>query len=194
MHSFVIQTLIQTFAAHKLLGFFLVFAGLLIEGEFVLFIAAFLTEQRIFNAGYMLIIVICGVLLGDILWYFAGRRLNGTGYWWQKWFDHIAKPFDRHLVKNPFRTIFISKFTYGFHRAILLRVGELRIEFGRFLKADIASAVIWIGIIGALGYKASASFLILRHYLRLAEAGLVIGLIGFFLFLHFVSHLLQREL
>lgn len=190
MHSLVIHTLIF----YRPIGYFLIFIGLLIEGEFVLFTAAFLTHQGAFDIGDMFIVAVSGVLLGDILWYFAGTLLNGKKYWWQKWFNRLAKPFDRHLAENPFRIIFISKFTYGLHRAILIKAGMLKIARGEFLKADAASAFLWIVIVGGLGYGASASFLPVSHYLRLAEVGLALGLVGFFLILHFASRYLQKEL
>lgn len=192
MHSLVIDTF--TFY-YRPMGYFLIFIGLLIEGEFILFIAAFLTHQGVFDLGGMFIVVVSGVLIGDILWYFVGTRLHGTNYWWQKWFDRIAKPFDRHLVERPSRTIFISKFTYGFHRAILIRAGMLRIAAGEFLKADALSAFIWIGVVGGLGYYGASAFsLLARQYLRLVEVGLALGLISFFLLLHFVSHYFQKKL
>lgn len=190
MYSLVIHTL----TLYRPLGYFLIFISLLIEGEFVLFTAAFLTHQGAFDIGDMFMVIISGVLAGDMLWYFAGTLLDGTNYWWQKWFNRFTKPFDRHLAESPFRTIFISKFTYGFHRAIIVKAGMLKIARSKFLKADIASAFLWIGIVGGLGYGASASFLLARRYLRLAEVGLILVLIIFFLLLHFTSRYFQKKL
>lgn len=190
MHSPFIYYLIL----YKPLGYFLIFFGLLIEGELVLFTAAFLTQQGAFDLGDMFIVVLGGVFAGDLLWYFVGARLNGTHHFWQERINRFAKPFDRHILTSPLRTIFISKFTYGLHRAILVRSGMLGIAPRDFIKADAASVLIWIGIIGGLGYGASASFLILKHYLRFAEISLFFGLIGFFLILHFSSHFFKKEL
>lgn len=179
---------------YRSLGYLLIFIGLLIEGELVLFTAAFLTHQGAFDFGDTLIVVLGGVLAGDMMWYLIGIKLNGTHYWWQRWFNRLAEPFDRHILTRPFHTIFLSKFAYGLHRATLVRAGMLKIARSDFFKADIVAALLWIVIIGGLGYGASVSYLALKHYLRFAEIELLLALIGFFLLLHFTSRYLKKEL
>jgi len=179
---------------YRPLGYFLIFLGLLLEGEFILFTAAFLTHQGVFGFGHMAVVVVVGVLMGDVLWYLAGTRLAKTHYRWQKWFNRIAGPFDRHIMKRPFHTIFISKFTYGLYHVIVLRAGILGVKLRDFLKADLPSVFIWSVVVGGLGYGASAFFLLLRHYLRFFEMALLLGLVSFFLILHLISRRIREEL
>ena len=170
------------------LGYLLIFVGLLLEGELVLFTAAFLTYRGVFDFGPMFLVVISSVLLGDLGWYFLGRKyLNGSFSFLNRWVEKFAKPFDNHLRSRPSRTIFISKFAYGFHRSILVRSGSLKIPLKEFFKADIVASIFWIAIVGGLGYGTSSLFLFLRRYLKFAEVALFFGLILFFALSSFIS-------
>lgn len=110
------------------------------------------------------------------------------------WIDRLAKPFDQHLSLNPPRTIFISKFIYGLHRTIILRSGMLKIPLSKFLKADVPAAILWIGIVGGVGYATGISSLLFKRYLPIAEIVLFLGLVGFLVFVRLVSQFLKKEL
>ncbi len=170
------------------LGYLLVFIGLLFEGEIVLFTAAFLIHQGVFDLGDMLLVVISAVLLGDTMWYFGGSYLHINFPFLNHWLEKLGKPFDDHLKLHSLRTIFVSKFIYGFHRPILLRSGQLQIPFKEFFKADLIASFFWISIIGGLGYGTSTLFIFFKHYFRVAEVALLLGSIIFFYLLHLVSN------
>lgn len=177
------------------LGYLLIFVGLLFEGEFILFTAAFLTHRGVFDFGDMFLVVISSVLIGDMGWYFLGRKyLNGSFSFLNRWVEKFVKPFDDHLVSRPLRTILIVKFTYGFYRATLLRCGSLKISLKEFFKADLVASIFWIAIVGGLGYGTSSLFLFLRHYLKFAEVALFFGLILFFALSSFISRRSKRIL
>lgn len=151
------------------LGYILVFIGMIFEGDVFLFTAAFLTHQGFFDARVMFLASFSGVFFGDMFWYLIGVRFNGSSHFLNRWVHKLTKPFDKHLLENPLRAIFFSKFAYGIHHALLIRAGALGIKIRDFLKADIPATLIWMSIVGGLGYVSSASFGTMKHYLRFTE-------------------------
>ena len=187
------STIVQYAAWWQPVGYILFFFGMMIEGDALLFMAAFLTHQGLFNPIIMPVVIFAGVLIGDLGWYFAGEYISNqnrlVGF-----FSRIAKQFDAHLVDRPFRTIFISKFMYGFHHAILMRAGTLKLDKKKFVDIDIAATICWMIIVGGLGYFSGFSFTIIRHYMRNAEY-VVIGIVFVYFMLDKIfTEILKKEL
>lgn len=153
----------------KSLAYVIFFLAMIVEGEIFLFTAFFLAQQGLFNPLYMLVTIFSGVTLGDWLWYQLGSWLNTSNSFLARWASKISQPFDKQIMQNPFRVIAVSKFLYGVHHAILLRIGSLKLDLKEFLKDDLKSNIIWILAVGGLGYVSGASFGIIKHYLRFAE-------------------------
>ncbi|MBI2628012.1 MAG: VTT domain-containing protein [Candidatus Niyogibacteria bacterium] len=187
------NSIIFSYLTHwRSLGYALVFIGMIIEGDIILFTSSFLAHQGFFNIGDLMFFALAGVLIGDLLWYLLGCLMdnhinnNSNLSFVARWIARIAKPLDAHLLNRSYRTIFISKFAFGFHHALLTRLGMLRFSWKKFIKIDFISAVPWMIIVGGLGYFSGAAFFASKHYLRLAETGLLITLVLFLAIEHFV--------
>lgn len=167
-------------ALSPVIGYVLVFFIMMFEGDAALFTAAFLTSQGYFDFWEMTFTALSGVLIGNILWYWAGWHLDHLSPFLNKWSERIGRPFDDHLLKRTFRTFFISKFTYGVHHALLVRAGALKMSLGTFIKNDFFATIIWFCVIWALGYTVGASFVYVKKYLKYAEIALLISLAGIF--------------
>lgn len=167
-----------------------VFLSMLFEGETLLFTTFYLAHQGYFSLPIIIIMAITGVLIGDTLWYKFGWYLEEKIPWVKKWLTPLSRHLDAYLAKHPWRTIFIAKFSYGFHHAVLLRAGAVKINFKRFLELDIISSLCWIALIGGLGYLSSSSAVILKQYLKYTEVGLFLGI----LLMIIVSHIIARRL
>lgn len=189
-HSFLLQSLI----AWRPLGYALVFIGLMIEGDAILFAAAFLTRMGFFDFGDMTAIVLAGTLLGDTAWYELGARFRDSTWRIARWAERLTAPVDTHIRERPFRTIFISKFTYGLHHPILMRAGAIRLGYPRFIRVDFVATILWASIVGGLGYFSSYSFVLIRHYLRIGEVWLVIALVIFVLGWNLIGISSRRKL
>lgn len=179
---------------HRLVGYIVIFFGMIFEGDIFLFTAYFLTHLGFFDPVNMFLTTILGVSMGDLGWYWLGVRLHNRFSWLRFWADKVAAPFDEHLKRRPLRTIFLSKFTYGVHHAILMRAGALGMKLEQFIPNDWASNLFWITIVGGLGFLSSASFTAIRHRLKIVELGLLIGLLIFFVFWHIVAIKAKRRL
>lgn len=180
----------------KILSYFIVFIGMMVEGDLLLFATAFLTRQGFFNLGSIAIVIFASVVIGDLIWYELGFKIN-------KWpkipylsmkLNGLINDIDYHIAAKPFFVILISKFTYGFHHIVLARVGAKKMPFKKFISIEFLSAIIWIIVVGGLGYIAQASYAAFKHYLRFAEIGLFISLALFFIFSVFITRFLKKEI
>ena len=171
------------------LGYIVIFIGMMFEGDTVLFIAAFLVQQGALGIVPVVLASLWGMLLGDNLWYSLGLKLRNSEKFpiAKKWAEGLAQPFDDHLRQNPFRTIFLAKFTYGFNRAIITRAGMLNLKWKRIEESDILATLLWGIIVGGLGYFSSASLSYLKSYLKYGEVALFISVVFFIILERIVS-------
>lgn len=153
---------------------------MLFEGEVTLFTVAYLTHHGYFDLPDIAPIVIAGVIAGDLMWYELGKHVFKSPFL-DKWLGRASKKLDEQIQKSPGRAIFISKFTYGLHRLTLIRSGFLNVPFFKFFRADLLSSLIWIILIGALGFAASAGIKLFVHLLKYAEIGLAAAVLIFLL-------------
>lgn len=162
------------------LGYILIFLAMIFEGDLALFTAAFLAKLGLFNPAAAFATAAIGVLLGDIVWYEAGKHFHRLPVFLSSRVEKFARPFDERLSIKPFRTILLTKFAYGIHHLVLLRSGTIQLRLARFLTADIPASIIWFAIVASLGYFSGYSFFGAGTYLKFGEVAILIGLIVLF--------------
>lgn len=167
---------------------------MVIEGDVSWFSLAFLTSQGFFNLWLMLAVVFFSIVASDTLFFFIGRGIHRLPRFVKIWSDKIAKPFDRHIHNRPIETLLISKFTYGVHKPILVRMGMIDKSYLEFIWQDIPAIIIWVIVIGGLGYFSGLSFFLVQQYLHYAELGLLFGLIIFFLVIKLITKYSIKQL
>jgi len=180
---------------YPILSYALVFIGMIIEGDFTLFTSLFLTSDGLFDLTIILPVLYAGVIIGDLLWFFAGVKISRLSYQHRLlgWMERVARPFDEQLKKKPFRALFISKFIYNAHHPLLMRAGALGMNINDFIKRDLLASALWIMIVGGTGYFFSFSLQLFKHYVHFVEVGLLIGLALFFIVEHALSHFLRKN-
>ena len=173
--------------------YLLLFLFLISDAVLTVFVAMFLLDRGLIAPAPTLSVLVLGVMAEQLLWYGLGRRLGR----WQKLMDFLdrpALPFDRHLLDRPLRTLVLSKFIYGLHRAMLVRAGMLKLQFKLYLKIALLCMVIWLTVIGSLGYAFSESYEIVNQYIRYAEL-VPLGLVSLYFFINWrLSKRLKQEL
>jgi membrane protein DedA with SNARE-associated domain len=174
--------------------YLVIFIGMVLEGEAVLFTAFYLAHQGYLNPQIMILVAFSGTVIGDLLWYVVGEHLEKTSVLARKIAAKISKHADRSLVKRPMATLFIGKFTYGLYHGLLLRAGALKINLKMYFKTILLSSFVWMALIGGLAYFSSVSASLLKHYFKYGEIGLVVGIIFLFLLTHFASKFSKREI
>ena len=193
MHSAFITALVSLGGVLYLI----VFLGMIFEGDVFLFTSFFLVHAKIVRLAPAVAAIFLGAIVGDILWYWMGRerpRLSFLPRWIQKVSTHACAPFDEHIKHRLFHSVFISKFTYGIHHLLIVRVGMLKIRFKRFFKIDLPATLLWMLIVGGLGYVAGASFDLLRRRIHVFELLLLLAVLAFIIAGEAISKLLRKFL
>lgn len=169
--------LLGFFADHPLTGYAIVFLGMVLEGDLILFTAAFLANLGVFEPLPLLLTALSGAVIGDFLWYKLGAHLDRFPKRLVAFIERLAAPFDRSLVRRPLRTLFITKFAYGLHHFVLVRAGTINFPLKLFLKNDALAIFGWLLVIAGLGYFSSFSLGGVKEYLHFAEIGILIGVV-----------------
>jgi membrane protein DedA with SNARE-associated domain len=167
-------------------------AGVIIEGDVTLFTAAFLVHEKILNPWSVSAVALGGLLLGDLFWFWLGRKLHAN-FWLYRRAMKYAAPFDRHLGDRPARTLFVSKYLYGLGHFIMIRAGSLGMRFSDFCRTDFPATLVWFLAVGGLGYLAGASYELARRYFQFAEVALLLGLIVLFAAQGLITYSLNRS-
>ncbi len=168
---------------------------MIFEGELIIFTAAVLAHQGYLNPLILFPFLFFSTILGDIAWYLLGLKINNHSQTkLYRFFAFIAKPFDEHFKSKLFRSIFISKFTYGLHHAVLVRLGSIKISFKKFLKKDLVATFAWIILISIFGFSAGASLSFFKHWLRYAELGIISAIMLFIITSCFINKILKKKL
>lgn len=189
MHSLILPYL----TLWKPVSYCLVALGMIIEGDLILFSAAFLLYQGYFAPIQLLLAAGGGLLVGEIFWYQLGAFAAVSRFpLVNHWIERLTARFDSHLERYTARTLFFSKFMYGFGHIMIMRAGMLGLSPRRFIKKDALATLAWALIVGALGYFSAASFLA-GHYLRFTEEALVVALL-FFLFFESIVRWISENL
>ena len=71
--------------------------------------------------------------------------------------------------------------------------GALKVPMNRFLKADFIASFFWMAVVGGLAYFSALAFDYLRRYLKVAELGLLLGLVVLFLLAHVIAVISKRK-
>jgi membrane protein DedA with SNARE-associated domain len=170
------------------------FVGLLIEGEAVLFITAFIAHQSRVHPGLLITLAYTSAVIGDYLWYSFGKTLAQKNNFMASWAKRAVKPINALIPRHPTQALFLTKFMYGIHRAVLVKVGMEKMPTGYFLKRDILAAMVWVTVVGFLAFWFNSSLQIVSHYLRYTEVVFLIGLFVFFALGHVSAMLVSREI
>ena len=172
----------------------IIFIAMFVEGDAVLFTAFYLANSGHLNVPLLVIVAVIGVVFGDVVWYKIGEHLEKRSTFFRKIAAKITKTLDIRLQKHPISTLCITKFTYGIHHAILLRAGAVRLSFKKYFWTMFFAGAFWTTVIGGIAYFFASSIDLIKKYIKYGEIGLLIGLIIFWLIMHFLSRLGNKEI
>ena len=126
--------------------------GTFLEGETIVVVAGFLSDQDIINPIAVAASAFLGSFLGDQLWFYLGRR-------------HAAHPFVAGIIGRPIfakamsaiedhpkKFILTFRFIYGIRTVSPVAVGLTEIPARDFLIVNAIAAAIWAVAFTALGY------------------------------------------
>lgn len=172
----------------------LIALAIFLEGEAVIYGVMFLAFQGVISLPIVLPIIVVSVLITDFISYQVGKY--GPRYLPRiaNFYGRLTAPMDGRLEKLSLTVYLVSKFTYGFHRAVLIRSGMIGIPFKKLFKINLITSFVWITTIFGLAFASWKSFTYIHKSFRYVEIALLIGIIGMLLISHLVSHFTKMKL
>lgn len=155
--------------AYLAIFIFLILCGLgnPIPEDTVLIAAGYLAYSDVVNIYYILAIGYVGVLAGDILPYFFGRKYGQkiinhpklVRWIPQKRIEQIRRGFNRWGLWM----VFFARFLVGFRFPTFLLSGIMKLPFKKFLLIDALGALLSVPIFVGLGYLLGTHIDVIRH-------------------------------
>lgn len=137
-------------------GYWIVLPLMILEGPIVTLIAAFMASIGIFGVVPVLILSILGDVLGDILFYFFGRKYGMTFVERFGKYLGITKKLvirmEKYFVDHGGKTIFLVKSTTGLCWTTFIAAGIVRMDFKKFLFYSLLGGVMWSSFLVTGGY------------------------------------------
>lgn len=186
MHT--VQALRYVVEHNQVLAYFLIFITTIIEGEVVAISAGILILLGGLNFWIAFLAILGGGVIKSFLGYFIGIQLNKR-FHEHRFFQYIERKVLAvmpHFQEKPFWSIFVSKFLMVNHIVIIFS-GYKKINFKKYIQAELLSNIIWAISLLALGYF--FSYTAFHVSTKLSEFLLIVVLfiVGFFLLEKVVS-------
>ncbi|MGN6581330.1 MAG: DedA family protein [Bordetella sp.] len=177
-------------------GYAALFAASMLEGPIATVIGALLASQGLLEPGGVYATVVLGDLVGDLLYYSAGRFGSMPG---RRWRSVLGQDRQRRLAalqgylhRHAGKTLLIGKLTHAAGFLVLLAAGAARIPLRRFLAYNLLGTLPKSAAFVLLGYVAGAAYHRIDLYIWLASCmALVLACVvaGIFLRRHFTLDL-----
>jgi len=147
-------------------SYLVLFLGAVVEGEIFPLLAGFLVSMSLMNLPLALVVTFLGSVIGDWLWFLAGRRFGRKLI--DRWGRFLwLKPsklawLENHFAKNGKTTLFMTKFIYSFGHSSIIVAGIAKMPTADFIKVDLIASLLWSVLFVGLGKLLGHSFGLLR--------------------------------
>lgn len=151
---------------HQVLAYILIYLGIIFEGDLFLISTGILAHLGALDFGFSLAFILLGGFSKTFFGYALGEFL-------QKRFNHhrVFQYIERRVYgvfprfkTHPFWHIFVSKFLMSTNYLVIIFCGYEKIDYKKFLQAEVSSTLIWAPGLLTLGYFFSyAAFNITRE-------------------------------
>jgi len=173
-----ILEVIANFAAQNLILFFFVTViCTALWGDATLI--GFIVLSMILKIPLWIVLIGCyvGTLIGDMIWFAIGvslRRKIEKSKKWEAGFRKIAYYFDKIFGKKIILTLSIVKMLYGTRVIAIFYIAKERIKFKKFILANLVATLVWLVIIGGIGYLIGIGFTYLIKFVKGAQIAIVL--------------------
>jgi len=133
-------------------GYLAVFVGAVLEGETILVLAGFAAHQGYLSFPWVAAIALCGGALGDLVFFFLGRRYGGTLLSRFPQWNSSAQRVNRLLLRYHAGVIVGVRFMYGLRIVGPIAIGMSEVPAWRFILFNLIGAAIWAPLIAGAGY------------------------------------------
>lgn len=149
---------VQALIAH--FGYPALFLGMLLEGETILLVAAFLAHRGYLEIGWVIAVGAMGAYMSDQTIYHIGR-LRGHGVVGRfllhrpHWHEKLERAQGK-LRRHQTLVILSFRFLYGLRTVTPFAIGMSGVSIRRFMLFDAISTSAWSILISLLGYAFGA--------------------------------------
>jgi membrane protein DedA with SNARE-associated domain len=187
MHT--VKLLVSLVEDHQILAYALVFLGLIFEGEVVVISTGILAHLGALNFYFALLFILAGGLTKTFLCYYAGELIHDR---WHK--ARLLKFIESRLHRvmprfrqKPFWSIFVSKFITGTNYIVAIFSGFSKINYKKYLIAEISATLVWAPLLLCLGYFFSYTALHISKEISRFSLIVIVLIVAFVVFDRFIA-------
>src|SRR3990167_10082946 len=133
-------------------GYPFIFLGSMFEGEVVLVLGGLVAYAGILKLHFVLLLAFLGALVGDFSWFIIGRKKGPAVFKRFPWLERLSRRPQAMIHKNPKVVSFLMRFMYGFRNVVPMSLGMSGIKSSSFILYNSLGAVMWVCLIGFIGY------------------------------------------
>jgi membrane-associated protein len=148
-----------------------------IEGPIVSVLAGFLSARGYFLWYWALGLLVCGDLIGDLIYYYLGRTAGTPLAVLGRRFGLRSTPspeLQRKLERSATKMLFIGKWTHSIGFLVLVASGMLRLPLAKFMLVNLLATLPKSALLFAIGYFAAGYLPVFEHHAVLATIGLCV--------------------
>lgn len=127
-----------------------------LPGDALIFTIGLLAQEGSLNIYLVIPLLIFAAILGDNVNYYVGKRFGEYIMNSEKDFfikkKHLEKAKD-FFDKNGKNSIIIARFVPVIRTIVPFLCGSTKVKYSTFLSFSMIGAVLWVGVIGLLGYN-----------------------------------------
>ncbi|WDT67772.1 DedA family protein [Cloacibacterium sp. TD35] len=127
-----------------------------LPGDALIFTIGLLAQEGSLNIYLVIPLLILAAILGDNVNYYVGKRFGDYIMNSEKDFfikkKHLEKAKD-FFDKNGKNSIIIARFVPVIRTIVPFLCGSTKVKYSTFLSFSMIGAVLWVGVIGLLGYN-----------------------------------------
>ena len=127
-----------------------------LPGDALIFTIGLLAQEGSLNIYLVIPLLIFAAILGDNLNYYVGKRFGDYIMNSEKDFfikkKHLEKA-KNFFDKNGKNSIIIARFVPVIRTIVPFLCGSTKVKYSTFLSFSMIGAVLWVGVIGLLGYN-----------------------------------------
>lgn len=167
------ENLLSAVAANPLFAYLAIFIGCLIEADLAFLAGAILATEGHLSWSILIFVGFTSVHVSDVLWYFLGRRSVETPFGRRlvARFDRYHRWLQGNFIGRYGRVALFTRYIYYVSRITPFLAGWHRLEFRRFLRIHFAANVIWVVLMGFLGYGIGTAVLAIGSRMAIRRIG-----------------------
>jgi membrane protein DedA with SNARE-associated domain len=158
-------------------GYWLLFFGIMLEGETMLVIGAFLAHRGYLSLPLVMLTALISTFTADQIYFWLGR-IKGNAFLQKRpaWQASVAKVNDK-LQRSQTWLVIGFRFIYGMRTITPFIIGMSAFPAQRFVILNLIGAAIWVIVIGLLGYAFGHAMEMVLDDIRKYELWIILGLL-----------------